>query len=97
MVIPLSLQRRVEGLLQEHLDRTQLVSGKYSDGLGDNNANIEDIKPYENEDSLVDRSVMEKILQRKSCRMRNAQRAWQVEHLSLLFYGFCYIERFSFK
>lgn len=76
VVIPLSLQRRVEGLLQEHLDRTELVSGNHSDKFGDN-LETEDIKTDENEDSLVDGSVMEKILQRKSCRMRNAQRAWQ--------------------
>lgn len=76
VVIPLSLQRRVEGLLQEHLDRTELVSSNHSDKFGDK-FETEDIRTDENEDSLVDGSVMEKILQRKSSRMRNAQRAWQ--------------------
>lgn len=76
VVIPLSLQRRVEGLLQEHLDRTQLLSGKNNEDTGDK----EDTRVEENEGSLVDDSLMERILQRKSCRMRNAQRTWQVVH-----------------
>lgn len=78
-MIPLSLQRRVEGLVQEHLDRSLLVSSKHSDSLG------KDARPDENEDPLVDGSVMEKILQRKSCRMRSAQRAWQVNQILLLY------------
>ncbi|KAJ0981719.1 hypothetical protein J5N97_009974 [Dioscorea zingiberensis] len=48
VVIPLSLQRRVE-----------------------------DVNLDENQEFLVDDSVMEKILQRKSSRMRNLQRSWQ--------------------
>ncbi|XP_058085874.1 DExH-box ATP-dependent RNA helicase DExH3 isoform X2 [Magnolia sinica] len=79
VVIPLSLQRRVEGLLQEHLDRMQLNSEKVKDNLVENVAvnQIEDVNEDENQDSLLDASVMEKILQRKSSRMRNLQRAWQ--------------------
>ncbi|XP_057980830.1 DExH-box ATP-dependent RNA helicase DExH3 [Malania oleifera] len=73
VVIPLSLQRRVEGLLQEHLDRMQLSSGKV--GLAD--AKAVDPPEDENPDSFLDGSVMEKILQRRSLRMRNMQRVWQ--------------------
>ncbi|XP_077247716.1 DEA(D/H)-box RNA helicase family protein [Tasmannia lanceolata] len=79
VVIPLSLQRRVEGLLQEHLDRMQLSSDKVGDNLVDIPVanQIEDVNVDESQDSLLDESVMEKILQRKSSRMRNLQRAWQ--------------------
>ncbi|KAK1287160.1 putative pre-mRNA-splicing factor ATP-dependent RNA helicase [Acorus calamus] len=79
VVIPLSLQRRVEGLLQEHVDRIHLALGKARDKL-EENANvkhIEDLVPSENPDSLVDASVMERVLQRRSLRLRNLQRAWQ--------------------
>ena len=80
VVIPLSLQRRVEGLLQEHLDRMQLSSGKVSGSFDDAKGNDEfkDVDPEDNPDSFLDGSVMEKVLQRRSLRMRNMQRAWQV-------------------
>ncbi|KAF9599180.1 hypothetical protein IFM89_035639 [Coptis chinensis] len=79
VVLPLSLQRRVEGLVQEHLDRMQLTSGKINDNSGDSRVvdQIEDLNPDENPDSFLDRSVMEKVLQRQSSRMRNFQRSWQ--------------------
>ncbi|XLU97179.1 hypothetical protein S245_011519, partial [Arachis hypogaea] len=79
VVVPLSLQRRVEGLLQEHLDRLHLNSekaigkGDYVTPPGQDN----DIDLDENADSFVDGSVMEKVLQKRSLRMRNMQRAWQ--------------------
>ncbi|KAF6174779.1 hypothetical protein GIB67_031303 [Kingdonia uniflora] len=90
VVIPLSLQRRVEGLLQEHLDRLQLNSGKISDNstgaiIFDK---IIDVSPDENLDSFLDGSVMEKVLQRKSLRMRNFQRAWQQLEMYLSTVGF---------
>lgn len=79
VVIPLSLQRRVEGLLQEHLDRMQLNAGKAGDSL---DSKVDDhageVKEDENPDACLDGSVMEKVLQRRSLRMRNMQRAWQV-------------------
>ncbi|KAK9283052.1 hypothetical protein L1049_011280 [Liquidambar formosana] len=79
VVIPLSLQRRVEGLLQEHLDRMQLSSGKVTECSADSKAldRVEDVNPDENPDSFLDGSVMEKVLQRRSLRMRNMQRSWQ--------------------
>lgn len=60
----------------------QLSSEKVRDNLV---ANLvvgqnEDINADEDQDPLLDTSVMEKILQRKSVRMRNLQRAWQVSH-----------------
>ncbi|CAI0442326.1 unnamed protein product [Linum tenue] len=79
VVVPLSLQRRVESLLQEHLDRTQLTSGR-ADGTtdGGNPADCaESQSQTENPDSFLDDSVMEKVLQRRSLRLRNMQRAWQ--------------------
>lgn len=36
----------------------------------------------ENQDTLVDDMLMEKILQRRSWRMRNLQRSWQVDILN---------------
>lgn len=75
VVIPLSLQRRVEGLLQEHLDRTQLNYGKTENGSVD--TVIVDKIQDSNPDEFLDRSVMEKVLQRQSSRMRNLQRSWQ--------------------
>ncbi|KAM0944126.1 putative RNA helicase [Dioscorea sansibarensis] len=79
VVIPLSLQRRVEGLLEEYLDRFQLTFGKSRGDMGADSSiqNVEDVSPDENQESFVDDSVMEKILQRKSSRMRNLQRSWQ--------------------
>ncbi|KAH7547692.1 hypothetical protein JRO89_XS14G0003200 [Xanthoceras sorbifolium] len=77
VVIPLSLQRRVEGLLQEHLDRTLLSSGKTSDILDEKSiGQVEDMNLDEHPDSFLDGSVMEKVLQRRSLQMRNMQRAW---------------------
>ena len=81
VVIPLSLQRRVEGLVQEHLDRTLLSLDK-SGGNTQSSSEVAEkagnVNLDEQHDSLLDRSVMEKILQRKSMRMRNLQRSWQV-------------------
>ena len=80
VVIPLGLQRRIEGLLQEHLDRGELSSGKVMNNSGNDESidQAEGTNLDENPDSFLDRSVMEKVLQRKSLRMRNMQRAWQV-------------------
>lgn len=88
MVIPLGLQRRVEGLLQEHLDRVRLSSGKVTANSGDSEHldQVEKENPDENADSFLDGSVMEKVLQRRSLRMRNMQRAWQV-HLPCFFFS----------
>ncbi|XP_024026284.1 DExH-box ATP-dependent RNA helicase DExH3 isoform X2 [Morus notabilis] len=79
VVIPLGLQRRVEGLLQEHLDRAELSSGKVTNNMGDDKSidQVECINLDDNADSFLDQSVMEKVLQRRSLRMRNMQRAWQ--------------------
>ncbi|XP_056163566.1 DExH-box ATP-dependent RNA helicase DExH3 isoform X3 [Syzygium oleosum] len=79
VVIPLGLQRRVEGLLQEHLDRIQLRVGKEGEDAGAVKSadHIEEINPDDNPDLFLDGSVMEKVLQRRSLRMRNMQRAWQ--------------------
>lgn len=76
----MSLQRRVEGLLQEHLDRLQLSCVKSDEASGESKSmdQVEDVNNEENPDSLLDGSVMEKVLQRRSLRMRNMQRAWQV-------------------
>lgn len=78
VVIPLGLQRRVEGLLQEHLDRSELSSGKVTNNLGDDKS-IDQVEMNldENTDPFFDQSVMEKVLQRRSLRMRNMQRSWQ--------------------
>lgn len=74
------MQRRVEGLLQEHLDRTQLSSGKISEKSEESKPIdlAENVNMKENTDSFLDGSVMEKVLQRRSLQMRNMQRAWQV-------------------
>lgn len=74
------MQRRVEGLLQEHLDRTQLAAGKEVENscIANSDNQIDDRNLFENPDTLLDVSVMEKVLQRRSLRMRNMQRAWQV-------------------
>ncbi|KAI8028177.1 DExH-box ATP-dependent RNA helicase DExH3 [Camellia lanceoleosa] len=62
VVIPLSLQRRVEGLLQEHLDRMQLSSERVSGTSVDTKATdqVEDVNPDDDPDSFLDGSVMEK-------------------------------------
>jgi ATP-dependent RNA helicase DHX36 len=70
----------VEGLVQEYLDRLQLNSEKTIDSLDNMNSNnqVKDIDMDENANSFVDESVMEKVLQKRSLRMRNMQRSWQV-------------------
>ncbi|MBA0880694.1 hypothetical protein Goshw_013151, partial [Gossypium schwendimanii] len=80
VVVPLGLQRRVEGLLQEYLDRLQLNSGKVGENSDIANSidPAEYVNPDENPDSFLDSSVMEKVLQRRSLRLRNMQRAWQL-------------------
>jgi len=78
VAVPLSLQRRVEGLLQEFLDRAQSNSQKANDGVLESKAAGENVNLDENPDSFLDGSVMEKVLQRRSLRLRNMQRSWQV-------------------
>ncbi|CAK9171351.1 unnamed protein product [Ilex paraguariensis] len=51
------------------------------------NNQVEDLDTDENPDSFLDGSVMEKILQRRSLRMRNMQRAWLVRKYSPLLLG----------
>lgn len=79
-VIPLGLKRRIEGLLQEHLDCKQLSYGKVNENFGDAQSidQVEGVHLEEDADSFLDGSVMEKVLQRRSLRMRNMQRSWQV-------------------
>lgn len=86
VVIPLSLQKRVEGLLQEHLDRMQLGSDT-SNGSAGETKSIDQVEGStdENVDPFLDESMVEKVLQRRSLRMRNMQRTWQV-----LFCAFCF-------
>lgn len=75
----MSLHRRVEGLLQEHLDRINLAAGKDPENPDAVKTDpVEDVNLDENSDSFLDGSVMEKVLQRRSLRMRNMQRTWQV-------------------
>lgn len=91
VVIPLSLQRRVEGLLQEHLDRIQLSSEAVTSTDTKVTDQGEDADPNEDPDSFLDGSVMEKVLQRRSLRMRNMQRSWQVSSISSL----CHLFKFA--
>ncbi|KAG0464187.1 hypothetical protein HPP92_020256 [Vanilla planifolia] len=78
VVIPLSLQRRVEGLLQEHVDRMELAACKNSKTLEAKSSTV-DVEELvdDSQDPLVDDVLMEKILQRRSWRMQNLQRSWQ--------------------
>lgn len=69
------MQRRVEGLLQEHLDRSLLTSEKVEEkSIGQ----VEDVGLDEHRDSFMDGSFMEKVLQRRGLQMRNMQRAFLV-------------------
>ncbi|EPS71150.1 hypothetical protein M569_03608, partial [Genlisea aurea] len=79
VVIPLSLQRRVEGLLQEHLDRTTLNSERSVGPLDKTDSYVQpkDVETEDCADTFLDGSIMEKVLQRRSMRMRNIQRGWQ--------------------
>lgn len=71
------MQRRVEGLLQEHLDRMQLNSEDVA-SESSHHAELANRGSNGNPDSLVDGSLMEKVLQRRSLQMRNMQRSWEV-------------------
>ncbi|KAL5101959.1 hypothetical protein RYX36_006286 [Vicia faba] len=64
VVIPLSLQRRLEGLVQEYLDRLQLNSEKTTDSLDSVNSTnqVKDIDMNENTISFVEEFVVEKVL-----------------------------------
>lgn len=66
--------------MQEYLDRIQLNSEKRSDCLDSFNSTnqVKDIDMNENASSFVEESVMEKVLQKRSLRMRNMQRSCQV-------------------
>ncbi|XP_071703455.1 DExH-box ATP-dependent RNA helicase DExH3 isoform X2 [Rutidosis leptorrhynchoides] len=77
VVIPLSLQRRVEGLLQEHLDRMQMINGDVATCKDEDSHEAEVVNRAGNSDPLVDGSLMEKVLQRRSLQMRNMQRSWE--------------------
>lgn len=66
-------------MLQEHLDRINLAAGKDPENPDAVKTDpVEDVNLDENSDSFLDGSVMEKVLQRRSLRMRNMQRTWQV-------------------
>lgn len=67
-------------MLQEHLDRTILNYEKAGDSWDKTESHDQagNVDTSENEHSFIDDSVMEKVLQRRSLRMRNMQRAWQV-------------------
>ncbi|KAL4579620.1 hypothetical protein LXL04_015774 [Taraxacum kok-saghyz] len=77
VVIPLSLQRRVEGLLQEHLDRMQSIKASSSTSESSHHAELANRGGNGSSDPLVDGSLMEKVLQRRSLQMRNMQRSWE--------------------
>ncbi|KAI7724767.1 hypothetical protein M8C21_021620 [Ambrosia artemisiifolia] len=77
VVIPLSLQRRVEGLLQEHLDRMQLNSVDVSSTNSENSNQAELVNQGANPDPLLEGNLMESVLQRRSLQMRNRQRTWE--------------------
>ncbi|GKF20906.1 hypothetical protein Tco_0069544, partial [Tanacetum coccineum] len=77
-VIPLSLQRSVEGLIQERIDRMQLESGNDASTTVEDGYEAEPVKRTGNPYPLVDGSLMEKVLQKQSLQMRNMQRAWEV-------------------
>ncbi|XP_074310769.1 DExH-box ATP-dependent RNA helicase DExH3 [Silene latifolia] len=79
VAISLSVHRRVEGLLQEHLDRIHQLSHSRSDGTIEGSVSKADknLNLVENSESVLDDSVMEKVLQRRSLRLRNMQRTWQ--------------------
>lgn len=61
----------------------QLSSGQVTNSSDEakGNGGFGEVNPEDNPDSLLDGSVMEKVLQRRSLRMRNMQRAWQVSYL----------------
>jgi ATP-dependent RNA helicase DHX36 len=78
VVIPLSLQRRVEGLVQEHLDRALLPFDKDGRETESGSEKTEPANLDERQDPLLDQSVMEKVLRMKSIRMCNFQRSWPI-------------------
>ncbi|XP_047337554.1 DExH-box ATP-dependent RNA helicase DExH3 isoform X2 [Impatiens glandulifera] len=55
----------------------QLNSGKHMEPSTDSKISKVDVNLDDEPDSLLDESVMEKVLHRRSLRMRNMQRAWQ--------------------
>ncbi|XP_078430848.1 DEA(D/H)-box RNA helicase family protein isoform X2 [Wolffia australiana] len=77
--LPLSLQRRVEALLQEYQDRVEFASSKEIGKALDNSLaeSADDLSSSGNQEPWHDASVMTKVLQRRSWRMLNLQRSWQ--------------------
>lgn len=86
-------------MLQEHIDRTQLSRGKDENILDVTKSSdiVTDANMDENPDSFLDGSVMEKVLQRRSLRMRNMQRGWQVSFRVSIFivFSFYYVENIT--
>ena len=72
----------------------QLVPGKQGDDVAENKNDVidEHVHSDEHVDSLLDRSFMEKFLQRRSLRLRNMQRAWQV-----VFCYSCFVWHITFE
>ena len=57
----------------------QLKSGDVASTTGEDSHEVEPpVKRSGNADPLVDGSLMEKVLERRSLQMRNMQRAWEV-------------------
>lgn len=56
----------------------QLNSGDFSSNKSETSHQAEPVNKGGNPDPLLDGTLMEKVLQRRSLQMRNMQRAWEV-------------------
>lgn len=82
VVLPFGLQREVHAHLKEYLSQKSMSRESFSDktlsrSIG--NSSVTEEGFYEQQESLTQTSVvMERILKRKSLRIRNQQQDWQV-------------------
>ncbi|KAE8735720.1 hypothetical protein F3Y22_tig00000340pilonHSYRG01378 [Hibiscus syriacus] len=64
--------------LDDKRPQRELHSGKVRENSDDANSQVEYANSHENPDSFLDNSIMETVLQMRSLRLCNMQRAWQV-------------------
>ncbi|RVX12529.1 DExH-box ATP-dependent RNA helicase DExH5, mitochondrial [Vitis vinifera] len=83
VVLPLGLDRRVEAHLEEYLSQKFTTNENFQDIAFSRSSSTSSIATDEGlfeqpEPLAVSRSVIEKIVWRRSLQLRNQQQAWQV-------------------
>lgn len=88
MTLPLSLLRRVDSYLGEYLSQKSSTKGSFPDSSFSRSSSSSSLAAeeglFEQQEPLASsKSVMDKILRRRSLQLRDQQCAWQVIHTNL--------------